>query len=201
MKVTLNKVYPMDGTVDAGWHCLQDIEMVASCMPGAEITEKTDEENFKGKVKVKLGPVVMAFNGDIVVESIDAAERKIHLIASGKDSKGTSSATMDLTAQIRSSESPHSFELIGDADVIVNGKLANFGGRMMTQVADQILGQFADNFSKKLIVPDENEGPEAGAASSDLSQAADDVPNEINGFSIVWNVLVGFFRSFFTKAS
>ena len=51
MKVTLNKIFPMNGSVDSGWKCLQDIETVASCMPGAEITEKTDEENFKGKVK------------------------------------------------------------------------------------------------------------------------------------------------------
>ena len=196
----------MIGSVDTGWQCLQDIETVASCMPGAEITEKVDEENFKGKVKVKLGPVVMAFNGDIAVKSIDAGEKKIHLIASGKDSKGTSSATMDLTALIRPSESS-GFELLGDADVTVNGKLANFGGRMMTQVADQILNQFAENFAKKLNVSDTNGDAGPGVSDSELEPKSEPTPavnetsNEINGFSIVWNVMIGFFKSFFTKST
>ena len=194
----------MIGSVDTGWQCLQDIETVASCMPGAEITEKVDEENFKGKVKVKLGPVVMAFNGDIAVKSIDAGEKKIHLIASGKDSKGTSSATMDLTALIRPSESS-GFELLGDADVTVNGKLANFGGRMMTQVADQILNQFAENFAKKLNVSDTNgdagPGVSGSEPESEPTPAVNETSNEINGFSIVWNVMIGFFKSFFTKST
>ncbi|MFT5659308.1 MAG: carbon monoxide dehydrogenase subunit G [Gammaproteobacteria bacterium] len=199
MKVTLNKEFPMEGTVEAGWQCLQDIETVAGCMPGAEITEKTDEENFKGKVKVKLGPVVMAFNGDIVVKSINDEERKIHLIASGKDSKGTSSATMDLTAQIRSGESNDCL-LLGDADVIVNGKLANFGGRMMTQVADQILSQFAANFAENLVSSSSGSA-ESAASGSEQKQTSNDTPKEINGFSIAWNVVIGFFKSFFTKAT
>ena len=209
MKVTLNKVFPMEGTVESGWQCLQNIETVASCMPGAEITEKTDEKNFKGKVKVKLGPVVMAFNGTIVVESIDDAEQKIHLIASGKDSKGTSSASMDLTASIAAGESA-GCQLLGDAEVTVNGKLANFGGRMMTQVADQILSQFAANFADKLEASSQSDepssddmesDPDPDTASPQQQQSTVEAPKEINGLSIAWNVLVGFFKSFFTKAT
>ncbi len=202
MKVSLNKVFPMNGSVDSGWSCLKEIEKVASCMPGAEITEKVDEENYKGKVKVKLGPVTMAFNGDIEVKSINADEKKIHLIASGTDNKGTSSATMDLTAFIKEGES-NNCELIGDADVIVNGKMANFGARMMTQVADQILGQFADNFSKKLDATETTAeaADSATSASSITAETVDNTPNEINGFKIAWSVLVGFFASFFKKST
>ena len=212
MKVTLNKIFPMNGSVDSGWKCLQDIETVASCMPGAEITEKTDEENFKGKVKVKLGPVVMAFDGDIQVKNIDEEEKKIHLIASGTDNKGTSNATMDLTALIKASES-EGCQLIGDADVTVNGKMANFGARMMTQVADQILGQFADNFSNKLDViensnnddsTDVTESVESDDSSSTQVSSqqveVDNTTNEINGFKIAWSVMIGFVKSFFTKS-
>ena len=192
MQVTINKVFPLDGSVSDAWNLLENIEQVASCMPGAEITETVDENNFKGSVKVKIGPMHVAFNGDIAVQEINPGEHQIHLIAKGQDSKGTSSASMDLTASVRTGESGAS-ELTGDADVTVNGKLANFGGRMMTQVADQILGQFADNFSSKL---------EARAASEDPAQTASEPQpqvQEINGLKFAWQALIGFIKSFFTS--
>ena len=192
MQVTINKVFPLDGSLSDAWNLLENIEQVASCMPGAEITETVDENNFKGSVKVKIGPMHVAFNGDIAVQEINPSEHQVHLIAKGQDSKGTSSASMDLTASVRTGESGAS-ELTGDADVTVNGKLANFGGRMMTQVADQILGQFADNFSSKLG---------ASAGSEDSTQTASEPEpqvQEINGLKFAWQALIGFIKSFFTR--
>jgi len=192
MQVTLNKTFPLQAPVSEAWKLLENIEQVAACMPGAEITETLDENNFKGSVKVKIGPMHIAFNGDIAVQAIDSDAHRIHLIAKGQDSKGSSSASMDLTARVRSGESGAS-ELTGDADVTVNGKLANFGGRMLTQVSDQILGQFADNFSSKLA---------PSADSKDSAQAAPEPEprvQEINGLKFAWQALIGFIKSFFTS--
>jgi len=192
MQVTINKVFPLDGSVSDAWNLLENIEQVASCMPGAEITETVDENNFKGSVKVKIGPMHVAFNGDIAVQEINPGEHQVHLIAKGQDSKGTSSASMDLTASVRTGESGTS-ELTGDADVTVNGKLANFGGRMMTQVADQILGQFADNFSSKLGASADSE------ASAQTASEPEPQVQEINGLKFAWQALIGFIKSFFTR--
>ncbi len=192
MQVTLNKAFPLDASVSEAWKLLENIEQVAGCMPGAEITETVDENNFKGSVKVKIGPMHVAFNGDIAVQAIDPGEHRIHLIAKGQDSKGSSSASMDLTARLRAG-GPSPAELTGDAEVTVNGKLANFGGRMMTQVSDQILGQFAENFSSKLAL---------NAASDDTAQAApapEPPVREINGLKFAWQALIGFIKSFFTS--
>lgn len=188
MQVTLNKVFPLDGSVETAWQMLKNIEAVAGCMPGAEITQIIDENNYKGNVKVKIGPMHVAFNGDIAVQGIDAGERQIHLIAKGQDSKGTSSASMDLTARVREGESSAS-ELAGDAAVTVNGKLANFGGRMMTQVSDQILGQFADNFNNKVAT---------SAPSSETNEpVVEPEVKEINGLKFAWDALIGWIKSFF----
>ncbi len=192
MQVTINKVFPLDGSVSDAWDLLENIEQVASCMPGAEITETVDENNFKGSVKVKIGPMHVAFNGDIAVQEINPGEHQVHLIAKGQDSKGTSSASMDLTASVRTAESGAS-ELTGDADVTVNGKLAHFGGRMMTQVADQILGQFADNFSSKLGASADSE------ASAQTASEPEPQVQEINGLKFAWQALIGFIKSFFTR--
>lgn len=197
MQVSLNKIFPLDGSIEDAWQILQDIEQVAGCMPGGEITEVIDENNYKGSVKVKIGPMKVAFNGDINVLDINTDERQIHLIAKGQDSKGTSSASMDLTAKVRTGESGAS-ELTGDAAVTVNGKLANFGGRMMTQVADQILGQFADNFRHKLAA--------SSTTDSDSDEPAPAATNhqpvkEINGLKFAWDALIGLIKSFFGKKS
>lgn len=196
MQVTLNKVFPLEGSVDDAWGILRDIEQVAGCMPGAEITETIDENNYKGSVKVKIGPMHMAFNGQINVQDINADEKQIHLIAKGKDTKGTSSAEMDLTARIQAGEGGAN-ELKGDANVTVNGKLANFGGRMMTQVADQILGQFADNFASRLAAIDT--AAEGGSSEQVSAEQTEPQTNEINGLKFLWQAIVGFIRSFFVR--
>ena len=69
MKIELNKSYPVAASTNAAWKFLQDIKAVASCMPGAEITEQSDDSHFKGVVKIKVGPAVASFKGDIEVES------------------------------------------------------------------------------------------------------------------------------------
>ena len=71
MQVKLEKNYPIPAPVASAWICLQDIKSVAACMPGAEITEQIDERNYKGIVKVKLGPAAVSFKGDIEIKNID----------------------------------------------------------------------------------------------------------------------------------
>ena len=86
MKVKLDKTYPVAASANAAWKLLQDIKSVAACMPGAEITEQIDETHFKGKVKVRVGPVTSAFNGDIEVQGVDADKKELKLLGKGADS-------------------------------------------------------------------------------------------------------------------
>ena len=71
MQVTLDKTYPIKAPLDACWGVLSDITELATCMPGATITEKLDDSHYKGSVKVKVGPATAAFAGDIELISID----------------------------------------------------------------------------------------------------------------------------------
>ena len=79
---------------------LQDIEGVAGCMPGAKITERVDEQHYKGTVAVKFGPASMSFRGEVEVRPIDAPTRTLHLFGKGTDTTGSSGASMDLTARV-----------------------------------------------------------------------------------------------------
>jgi carbon monoxide dehydrogenase subunit G len=188
MQVDLDKTFPVEAPASSSWQVLSDINTVASCMPGAEVTGQVDEANYTGKVKSKIGPATMAFDGTIEILGVDEANREFRMTSKGQDSKGSSSAQMDLVARVLETDGGNS-ELRGEAKVIVNGKLASLGGRMMTQVADQILTQFGDNFALRA------QSISAGAASGETPALPE--PEAINGLAFLWSVLVGFFKSLF----
>ncbi len=190
MKVTIDKAYPINAVANNAWAVLQDIKVVASCMPGAEITDQMDDTHFKGQVKVKIGPATAAFKGELELKSIDADKRELNLLGKGSDIKGTSSATLDLKASIRETGDGQC-ELVGKSNIVVNGKFASFGGRMMDSVSDRIIQQFADNFSNKVVSL--GEGAEAEAAAEKVAE----VPKEFNGLAFAWQLVMDFFKGFF----
>ena len=145
MEVKLEKRYPLEVSVAQAWAVLRDVPATAGCMPGASISEQIDATHYKGAVKVKVGPANAAFAGDIEVLALDESAMTLQLLGKGADRSG-SSASMNLTATVEPGETAGSSVLVGDAAVIVNGKFAQFGGRMMVQVSDMLLAQFADNF-------------------------------------------------------
>jgi len=147
MQVTIEKQYPVAAEPAVAWQLLCDMNELASCMPGAQITERVDATHYKGSVKVKVGPANAAFAGDIEVLSLDEATRSVRMLGKGAD-RGGSSASMALTATLLPAVEG-ACTLVGKADVTVNGKFAQFGGRMMNSVSDVLLAQFADTFSQK----------------------------------------------------
>lgn len=191
MEVKLEKRYPLQADVASAWAVLKDVRAVAGCMPGAVITEQVDPSHYKGTVKVKVGPALAAFGGNIEVLGIDETGCKMHLLGKGSD-KGGSSASMDLVAVIEAGEGRSSV-LVGNAAVIVNGKFAQFGGRMMTQVSDMVLDQFADNFRT--------------AASALMAQVAGGeqavvkpLPmRELNALALAWGLIKRWFLSLFGR--
>lgn len=202
MQVTLDKTYPIKAPLQACWGVLSDIAELSTCMPGAAITEKIDEKNYKGSVKVKVGPATAAFAGDIEVISVDEINRTLVMMGKGAD-KGGSSASMHLTATLVAN-SDGSTNLLGKADVIVNGKFAQFGGRMMTSVSDMILAQFAGNFEIKAMASSPADagspGTDAATTNPEVAPPAQAV-TELNGLAIVWMLIKDFFGRLFGRKS
>jgi carbon monoxide dehydrogenase subunit G len=211
MEVKLDKQYPLDVDAARAWALLTDLKATANCMPGAEITEQLSETSFKGGVKVKVGPAVAQFGGTVDVIDAVAAERKMVLRGKGAD-KGGSSASMDLTAIITADPAnPAHCVLNGQAAVIVNGKFAQFGGRMMVQVSDMLLAQFVENFRQTALTLPAAEGSPAASVAAATAQgqgegqvqpaaaAAPVVAREINGLAIFWALVKSWFGGLFGK--
>lgn len=214
MEVVIDKQYPIPASPAQCWQVLSDVVDLATCMPGASITEKLDDTHYKGSVKVKVGPANAAFAGDIEIQGIDSALKEIRMLGKGAD-RGGSSASMQLTASLMALPDG-STNLIGKATVIVNGKFAQFGGRMMTSVSDMILQQFADNFSIKAQAvtlqteqaataqPGQSAGTEpptseATASAKPAEPAA--MHTELNGLAIAWMLIKNFFKGLFCKSA
>lgn len=195
MQVTLDKQYPVAASVEAAWVVLSNIHELATCMSGAQITEEIDPSHYKGNVRVKVGPAVAAFAGTIEVLSLDPAEHTLKMIGKGAD-KGGSSASMELTAKLVKAENGHS-TLEGHAEVIVNGKFAQFGGRMMTSVSDMILAQFAETFSQKAQAVQGAAAPASEGAAA--APAAPVVAKEFNALGLVWALIRNFFANLFGR--
>ena len=198
MEVKLDKRYELGVSAQNAWAVLSDLESVASCMPGASLGEKTGDNAYKGSVKVKVGPATAQFGGEVEILSMDIASRSLVLKGKGAD-KGGSSASMELEATIEEAEGQS--VLVGVATVIVNGKFAQFGGRMMVQVSDVILKQFVDNFITKAQALEGAIGDFAESTPSDTPATTAESSNELNGLAIFWALLKGWIGSLFGKKS
>jgi len=194
VEVKLDKRYELGVPAQNAWAVLSDLESVASCMPGASLGEKLGDNAYKGSVKVKVGPATAQFGGEVEILSMDVANKSLVLKGKGAD-KGGSSASMELEATIE--EVDGQSILVGLATVIVNGKFAQFGGRMMVQVSDVILRQFVDNFIAKaqaLSGSDVTHSADTGANESHSETA-----NELNGLAVCWALLKSWFGGLFGK--
>ena len=192
MQVKIEKIHAIDASPDAAWQILRDINALAECMPGASITEQTGDNSYKGSVSVKVGPVQSVFGGAIDIISVDEATRTMQLGAKGKDKAGTSNASMELTALVRAANGG-TCELVGNSEIKVTGKMANFGARMINGVADQLIDQFLNNFSNRVLAAGE------GAAAEEAAARVAEQPKELNAIALVWGLIVGFLRRLFGR--
>ncbi len=216
MEVKLDKRYPLDVSVAQAWTVLSDIRATAGCMQGAAITEQIDDTHFKGTVKSKVGPAVMSFGGDIEVLDINPADKRLQMLGKGADKSG-SSASMNLTAHLEAGDTAASSVLVGQATIIVSGKLAQFGSRLLVPVSDAMLAQFAVNFRNvaaavPVAVAVDAAAPEAETDTSAAPAAAPAMTSaagpasppqaqELNALALIWTVIKGWFAGLFSKKS
>lgn len=183
MEVKLDKRYPVTASLEQAWSVLADLRATAGCMPGAQITEQLDATHYKGTVRSKVGPAVMNFAGEVEVLAVDETTRSVRLLARGADKAG-SSATMDLKVRLEEGEEQGRCVLVGQASIVVGGKLAQFGSRLLVPVSDALLVQYAGNFgaAAAAVTPVSSERLVVGAPGSSNE------PTHLNALTLLWSV-------------
>ena len=206
MEVKLDKQYPVAASVAQAWAVLADVRATAACMPGAQITEQIDATHYKGTVRSKVGPAVMTFGGDIEVLALDVPGRRLQMLGKGADKSG-SSAAMNLSAHVTAGETPDTAVLVGQATIVVSGKLAQFGSRLLVPVSDAMLAQFAKQFSAAAAaVPEAGPtttptgGTAAAAGPEPAAPPAAPAPvSELNALALAWTVIKAWFARLFQR--
>lgn len=158
--------------IERVWEYVLDVERVAPCMPGAQLTETVDETTWKGKTTVKVGPVSLSFAGTVQLQERDDSAHTVRLSAKGMEQrgKGAASATVDS----RLEEVPEGTRVFLEADLTITGAAAQYGRGMLQDVSQRLAGEFARCLEANML----GDGSEASHATPapPVSQTAPEEP-------------------------
>jgi len=129
------------------WEFLFDIPKLSECVPGIEDVEVVDDKTYKGKLVVKVGPIKSSFNGAVILKEVDAPNR-IAGAVEGEDKSSASSVMATFTGTLKSVEG--GTEAAFEVEANLRGRLAQFGGPVITATAKKITAEFAKNLRERL---------------------------------------------------
>ena len=150
----LDQSFEVNAPMQAVWEALVDVERVAPCLPGAEITEGGDDGQYKGTFTVKLGPTTAAYRGTLHMESVDEASHTAVMRANGTDKRGQGGAKAQITSVVTEGEGGAT-KVDVSTDFTITGRLARFGrGGMIQDVSNRLLREFAECLQRNLAPAD-----------------------------------------------
>lgn len=163
--------------IDTAWKVLTDVERIAPCLPGAQLQEIEGDE-YRGIVKVKVGPIQAQYKGKAVFLERDDVNFKAVLDGSGRDTRGQGNASAIITAQLQ--PAGEGTQVTVTTDLTVTGKVAQFGRGVLADVSAKLLTQFVDNLEQTVLVDDAITAPaaEAPAAASAATEAPAEAVSE-----------------------
>jgi uncharacterized protein len=161
--VKIDQEFAVPVPIDRAWEVLTNLEGIAPCMPGAQLTG-VEGEVFSGKVKIKVGPVISDYSG--TARFVEKDDEHYHAVidAKGKDSRGAGNANALIDARL-TADGDRTVVTVS-TDLNISGKVAQFGSGMIKEVSAKLLGQFVDNLEAMLLGPSDNGTPEAEPTST-----------------------------------
>jgi carbon monoxide dehydrogenase subunit G len=142
--------FEVPATVDAVWDYLLDVEQVAPCMPGAELTETVDDHTWKGRVNMRLGPVGLSFVGTVTMEERDDVAHRVRLLAKGTEQKGKGAASATVTSSLERGGAITKVKIV--ADIQLSGVIAQISRGLLPDVSARLTAEFADCLRQSMAV-------------------------------------------------
>lgn len=173
--------------VDRLWAILKDVERIAPCLPGAELTEAVDDRTWKGRVYVRFGPVQLAFQGTVVIEELDDVAHRAKLSAKGTEQRGKGAATAVVGSWLEPAEDGGTTVQIR-SEITLTGPAAQLSRGLLPEVSRVLTGQFADCL-RATVEADAGPSAEAEPAAA---------PRTIGAFGLglraLWSAIARSFR-------
>ena len=166
----LTNEFTVGAEIETVWRALLDMEGVAGCMPGAAI-EATDEENtYSGSMRVKIGPMTVAYQGTATLSEVDEASHRAVISLRAREAKGHGTALATITSVVEPSDG--GTRVRAETDLHITGPQARFGRGMMEDVAGRVLRDFSSCLERKLA-PAAEPAAETGAPAATEGAALD----------------------------
>jgi carbon monoxide dehydrogenase subunit G len=148
--------------VAAVWGFFGDIPRVATCLPGAELTETLADDKYGGKVAVRMGPVRLQFAGTAEITERDEAAKRIVVHAAGAEERGRGQANMVVSATLAPAGSGTKVDV--SQDLQLAGAAAQYGRGMISDVTAVLMRDFAANLARQISAAERGETVQAAAA-------------------------------------
>lgn len=177
------------------WALLQDVQRIAPCMPGAELTEVIDARSFKGRVSVKLGPVALTFAGTARFEELDDTTLTAKVKAQGTDQKGRGGANAVVGFALAAVPAGTRVDIT--TDVTLSGAVAQYGrgAGIIQALAAELIGQFSERL-RAMIAAD---APPVTVEDAAAPPAPPPAAAPIGGVGLLWRALLSWLRSIFGR--
>ncbi len=150
--------------VERVWRFFENIPQVATCLPGAELTEDLGGEKYKGRVAIRMGPVRLQFAGTADITERDEAARRVVVHAAGADEKGRGQASMIVTATM--TKAGRGTRVDVTQDLQLSGAAAQYGRGMITDVSSVLMHDFSVNMQDRISRIEHGESAEQIAATA-----------------------------------
>jgi carbon monoxide dehydrogenase subunit G len=158
--VNLEGTYQFDAPRDLVWEMLQDPNVLMLTMPGCEELTRIGENQYKGRMQVRIGPVQGLFQGVVELSELDAPE-SYRLQVSGTGPAGF----INGAGKVRLDEGDGSTTMQYEGTAEVGGRLVQVGQRLMESSARAITKQSLDNLAQQIAARSQPSGdaPDADA--------------------------------------
>ena len=157
----LRNQFTVPASVDRAWDVLLDLERIAPCVPGAQLTGG-DGREFQGQMSIKLGPVTTRYKGTVRIEEADAGARRAVLRAKARDARDAGTAAATIATVLRPVDEGTLVAV--DTEIQISGPAAQFGRGVMQEVSSKLMARFAECMAEEMGA-DTNEATRADAAS------------------------------------
>jgi uncharacterized protein len=183
--VRIDSSFEVPVAPERAWDLLMDVPRVIPCMPGATLTETIDDDNWKATMKVKLGPISLAFDTDVKREAADEAARLARLSARARESRGRGAATATIESSLVALDGGTRVDVA--TDLTLTGAVAQYGRGIVEDVSQQLVQSFAECLKAQLVAaPQEAEAAVAAQAAP--------VGGLRLGLGALWRSIVRIFR-------
>lgn len=144
----LSNSVTIDRPVNEVYDAFLDIERIAGCMPGSTLIGESSPGTYEGEVKVKVGPMSVAYTGTFTILEADEEARRLTLRAKGREKRGAGNADAHIVATLAESGGGTRVDI--DTDLSIRGKVAQFGRGVIGDVTESIMQTFAGNVEQML---------------------------------------------------